>query len=65
MVDDIEHYLAKKYYPIIHSPNEKELQDLLLDELEHIFSKNGINMYNYNLPQKSTQYTLDTNNQLI
>ena len=65
MTDDIQRYLYNKYHPIIYTPTDTELQDLLLQELEEIFSKNGIYMYNYNLPQKSAQYELDVNNQLI
>jgi len=65
MTDDIQRYLYNKYHPIIYTPTDTELHDLLLQELEEKFSKNGIYMYNYNLPQKSAQYELDVNNQLI
>ena len=54
MTDDIQRYLYNKYHPIIYTPTDTELHDLLLQELEEIFSKNGIYMYNYNLPHKST-----------
>jgi hypothetical protein len=66
MTDDIEHHLINKYHPVIYRPTDKELQDILLQELEEIFSRNGISMYkNYNLPQRSSQYKMDINNQLI
>ena len=65
MTDDIQHYLINKYHPVAYTPTDTELQDMLLQELEEIFSKNGIYMYNYNLPQKSSQYKSDVNNQLI
>ena len=65
MVDDIECQLVKKFHPIAYYPKDTELQDLLLQELEDIFSKNGINIYNYNLPHKNMQYKLDINNNLI
>jgi hypothetical protein len=66
MTDDIEHHLINKYHPVIYRPTDKELQDILLQELEEIFSRNGISMYkNYNLPQMSSQYKMDINNQLI
>jgi hypothetical protein len=41
MTDDIEKYLAEKYYPMKYIPPETEIQDLLLQELEEIFSRNG------------------------
>lgn len=39
MVDDIERHLIARYHPITYSPNEIEIQDLLLDELEQILAK--------------------------
>jgi hypothetical protein len=66
MTDDIERHLINKYHPIIYRPTDTELQNILLQELEEIFSRNGISMYkNYNLPQRSSQYKMDINNQLI
>ena len=65
MVDDIERQLVLKHNPIRYCPTEIELQDLLLEELEQIFSKNGFNINNYNLPQKSNQYTSNGTNQLV
>jgi len=56
---------VKKFHPVAYYPKDTELQDLLLQELEDIFFKNGINMYNYNLPHKNMQYKLDINNNLI
>jgi hypothetical protein len=41
MTDDIKKYLAEKYYPMKFIPPETEIQDLLLQELEEIFSRNG------------------------
>jgi hypothetical protein len=65
MTDDIEQQLIKKYEPIIYNPTDVELQDILLEELEGIFSKNGIYMYHYSLPHKSAQYRINANNKLI
>ena len=65
MIDDIEHRLTLRYHPIKYCPTEKELQDLLIEELEDIFSKNGVNITNFNLPQKSKQHILDLENKLI
>jgi alpha-galactosidase/6-phospho-beta-glucosidase family protein len=65
MIDDIKHRLTLKYYPIKYCPTEEELHDLLIEELDDIFSKNGVNINNFNLPQKSKQYTSDRSNQLI
>ena len=65
MVDDIEKQLILKYYPINYTPSEIELQDLLLDELEDIFSKNGQQINNYNLPRRSSHHILDPSNRLI
>ena len=55
IVDDIERQLVLKYHPIRYCPTEIELQDLLIEELEQIFYKNGFNRNNFNLPQKSNQ----------
>lgn len=65
MIDDIEKQLKLKYYPINYTPTEAELQDLLLQELEDIFCKNGQHIENYKLPRRSTQHVLDTTNRLI
>src|SRR6266540_5725892 len=40
MVDDIEKDLAQKYYTAKYTPSENEIQNLLLQELEDILSKN-------------------------
>lgn len=65
MIDDIEHQLTIKYHPIIYCPNETELQDLPIEELEPILYKNGVNIRNYNLSQKSVQYKSHDNNQFV
>jgi len=65
MIDDIEKQLKLKYYPINYTPTEAELQDVLLQELEDIFCKNGQHIENYKLPRRSTQHVLDTTNRLI
>ena len=65
MSDDIERYLVHKYQPVIYTPTDEEVQDKLLEQLEEIFAKNGISMYTYNLPHKTTQYRIDENNKLI
>ncbi|KAJ1272975.1 hypothetical protein BS78_06G244600 [Paspalum vaginatum] len=65
MIDDIEKQLASKYYPAKYTPSQNELQDLLLAELDDIFSKNGQQMAHYNLPQRSISHGIDTNNRLI
>lgn len=54
-----------RYHPIKYSPTEIELQDLLLEELEQILTKNGVTINNYNLPQKSMQCISTKNNMLI
>ena len=64
MINDIVHRLTLRYHPIKYCPTEKELQDLLIEELEDIFSKIGINITIFNLPQKSKQYILDLENKL-
>jgi hypothetical protein len=58
MVDDIEYHLITKYKQIIYQPTDSELQAKLLEELQHIFAKNGVNISRYNLPQISTEYTV-------
>ena len=65
MVDDIQHQLTQTYYPIKYVPNEIELQNLLLQELEQIFCRNGQNINNYNLPYKSLCSGVEIHNQLI
>jgi hypothetical protein len=46
-------------------PSESEIFDLLFDELESIFIKNGQQISNYNLPQKSKLQQIDITNRLI
>lgn len=70
MIDDIQHRLIEKNYPIEYQPTDIELQDTLLEELEEIFSKNGTNINNYNinnynLPQRSIRSKIDNSNQFI
>jgi hypothetical protein len=65
MVDDIHHKLISKYEPIIYMPTESELQEKLLEELQNIFAKNGVSICTYNLPEISSNYTPNDNNQLI
>lgn len=65
MIDDIQHQLIEKNYPIEYQPTDIELQDALLEELEEILSKNGTNINNYNLPQRSIWSKIDNNNQFI
>jgi hypothetical protein len=52
LTDDIEHKLTLKYYPTEHQPSYIQIQDLLLEELEEIISKNGSNINKYNMPRK-------------
>jgi hypothetical protein len=61
MVDDIEYHLIAKYKPIIYQPTDSELQEKLLEELQYIFAKNGVNISTYNLPQISAKYINNTN----
>jgi adenine-specific DNA methylase len=61
MVDDIEYHLIAKYKPIIYQPKDSELQEKLLEELQYIFAKNGVNISTYNLPQISAKYINNTN----
>ena len=65
MVDDIAQQLIRRYYPIEYVLTQSELQDLLLEDLEEIFSRNGQQINNYNLPPRSTYHALDANNRLI
>jgi chromosomal replication initiation ATPase DnaA len=65
MVDDIAQQLIRRYYPIEYVPTQSELQDLLLEDLDKIFSRNGQQINNYNLPRRSTYHVLDANNRLI
>lgn len=44
MIDDIQKQLELRYYPIAYCPTETELQDLLLEKLEEILSRNGHNI---------------------
>lgn len=65
MIDDIEHRLTMRYHPMIYNPTDTELQDLLLQELEEILSKNGANIKNYNLPRRSNTCNTYSMNRLI
>lgn len=65
MIDDIEKQITLKYDPTKYIPSEKELQDLLLKELDIIFSKNGQQITHYNLPQYSISHDLDISNKFI
>ena len=65
MVDDIERQLTLKHYPIKYVTTEIELQDLLLQHLEEIFSRNGQQITNYNLPCRCIHHELGTSNKLI
>jgi hypothetical protein len=46
-------------------PSESEIFDLLFDELESIFIKNGQQISSYNLPRKSKLQQIDITNRLI
>jgi type IV secretory pathway ATPase VirB11/archaellum biosynthesis ATPase len=50
---------------MIYNPTDTELQDLLLQELEEILSKNGANIKNYNLPRRSNTCNTYSMNRLI
>jgi chromosomal replication initiation ATPase DnaA len=66
MTDDIEKQLIMKHYPIKYFPTDIELQDLLLLELEEIFSKNGMSINNYNnLPKRTTRCLKEKQNHFI
>ena len=65
MVDDIERQLTLKHYPIKYITTETELQNLLLQDLEEILSRNGQQITNYNLPCRCIHHELDTSNKLI
>ena len=65
MVDDIERQLTLKHYPIKYITTETELQNLLLQDLEEILSRNGHQITNYNLPCRCIHHELDTSNKLI
>lgn len=65
MVDDIHKNLIQKYHPIKYAPSELELQQYLLEELEELFSKNGQEITNYNLPKRHSTKQVDNINRLI
>ena len=65
MTDDIEKDVAQKYYPANYTPSETEIQDILLEELEDILTKNGQQITNFNLPQRSISHEVDITNRLI
>jgi RecG-like helicase len=65
MVDDIHKHLIQKYHPIKYTPSELELQHYLLEELEELFSKNGQEINNYNLPKRQHTKHIDNINRLI
>ena len=65
MVDDIERQLLLNYYPLKYTPSEQEVQDILLEELDNIFSTNGQQITNYNLPQRCASREVDINNKLV
>ena len=65
MTDDIEKDVAQKYYPANYTPSETEIQDILLEELEDILTKNGQQITNFNLPQWSISHEVDITNRLI
>jgi len=65
MVDDIERQLTLKHYPIKYITTETELQNLLLQDLEEILSRNGQQITNYNLPCRCIHHELDKSNKLI
>ncbi|PWZ44009.1 ATP-dependent DNA helicase PIF1 [Zea mays] len=65
MVDDIHKHLIQKYHPIKYTPSELELQHCLLEELEELFSKNGQEINNYNLPRRQHTKQVDNVNRLI
>jgi hypothetical protein len=59
MFDDIEKHVALKYHPIKYIPAKSEILDLLLNELESVFTKNGQQINHYNLPQRLKIKTID------
>src|SRR6266498_2086846 len=65
MVDDIEKNLIQKYHPIKYTPSQLELQQYLLEELEELFSRNGQQISNYNLPRRHQPKQVDNINRLI
>ena len=65
MVDDIEKNLIQKYHPIKYKPSQLELQQNLLEELEELFSRNGQQITNYNLPRRHQPKQVDNINRLI
>ena len=65
MTDDIEKDVAQKYYPANYTPSQTKIQDLLLEELEDILTKNGQQITNFNLPQRSISHEVDITNRLI
>ena len=65
MTDDFEHELEQKYHPIKHHTTDDQLRDMLLDDLQYILSRNGIQITSFNLPKRSIEYNNRYNNRLI
>jgi hypothetical protein len=65
MADDFKYTAQKQLHQINHTPPDTKLMDLLLDDLEYIFSRNGVQIHNFNFPRKSKEYKNYIMNRLI
>jgi len=65
MTDDFKFVLEQKYHPIKHHIIDNQLRDMLLDDLQYILSRNGIQITTFDLPNRSIEYNNCYNNRLI
>jgi len=65
MTDDFKFVLEQKYHPIKHHITDNQLRDMLLDDLQYILSRNGIQITTFDLPNRSIEYNNRYNNRLI
>jgi hypothetical protein len=65
MVDDFENEIVHKYHPIKYHITDNQLRDMLLDDLQYILSRNGVQITTFNLPRRSIKYDNYYNNRLV
>ncbi|RCV06619.1 hypothetical protein SETIT_1G177200v2 [Setaria italica] len=64
-VDNFEHELEHKYHPIKHHITDNQVRDMLLDDLQYILFRNGVQITTFDLPNRSIEYNSRYNNHLI
>lgn len=65
MTDNFEHELEHKYHPIKHHITDNQVRDMLLDDLQYILFRNGVQITTFDLPNRSIEYNSRYNNHLI